>query len=130
MKRKRILLSVGSALILLSVGTLTSCGDSSDSSSYSSSAYDNSNSYSSSSYDDSSSYNSSSYDDSNSYNDYNSSTYSSSSSGGSEGYGYDKSDPFYSANDVDGDGKLTDEEWQNAMSDAIDYYYNQMQEGN
>ena len=48
----------------------------------------------------------------------------------SEGHSYDKSDPFYSANDVDGNGKLTDEEWQNAMDDAITYYYYKMQEGN
>ena len=48
----------------------------------------------------------------------------------SEGHSYDKSDPFYSANDVDGNGKLTDEEWQNAMDDAITYYYYKMQEEN
>ena len=39
-----------------------------------------------------------------------------------EKYGYDKNDPFYSANDVDKDGKLTADEWQQAMGDAIDYY--------
>lgn len=39
-----------------------------------------------------------------------------------EKYGYDKNDPFYSSNDVDKDGKLTADEWQNAMEDAIDYY--------
>lgn len=70
--------------------------------------------------------------DSNNYDQHSSDTYSSSNTNNdySEGHAYDKSDPFYSANDVDGDGKLTDEEWQNAMSDAIDYYYNQIQEGN
>lgn len=44
----------------------------------------------------------------------NDSSYSSSG-----GYGYDSSDPYYSANDHDGDGKLTDEEFQDAMADAI-----------
>lgn len=33
---------------------------------------------------------------------------------------YDPSDPYYSANDADGDGYLTDEEWQNAMGDFLD----------
>lgn len=30
--------------------------------------------------------------------------------------------PFYSANDHNNDGKLTDEEFSDAMEDAIDYY--------
>lgn len=55
-----------------------------------------------------------------SYN-YDSEDYNSSDDYG-EGYGYDSSDPFYSANDHNHDGKLTDEEWQDAMDDAIDYY--------
>lgn len=41
-----------------------------------------------------------------------------------QGYGYDSSDPYYSANDYNNDGLLTDEEWQDAMSDALaDYWY-------
>lgn len=39
-----------------------------------------------------------------------------------QGYGYDSSDPFYSSNDQNDDGLLTDEEWLAAMEDAIDYY--------
>ena len=38
----------------------------------------------------------------------------------SAGYGYDPSDPYYAANDHDGDGKLSDKEFQDAMNDAID----------
>lgn len=69
------------------------------------------------------------YSNSNDYSDSYSDNYSqnygdSYSYDGSEGYAYDPSDPYYSANDVNGDGKLTDEEWQNAMSDAIDDYIN------
>ena len=45
---------------------------------------------------------------------------SSSSSSSSSGYGYDANDPYYSAADHDGDGKLTDEEFQEAMGNAID----------
>ena len=48
-----------------------------------------------------------------------SSSYGSSGSSGG-GYGYDPSDPYYSANDHDGDGKLSDQEFQDAMNDAID----------
>ena len=71
------------------------------------------------------------YDSSSDYEQHSSDTYSSSSSDDySEGHAYDKSDPFYTANDADGDGKLTDEEWQNAMNDAINYYYYKMQEDN
>ncbi len=71
------------------------------------------------------------YDSSGDYEQHSSDTDSSSSSDDySEGHAYDKSDPFYSANDIDGDGKLTDEEWQNAMNDAINYYYYKMQEDN
>ena len=98
--KKFLPLLIKSTLILTSIGMLTACGESSDN------TYD-------SSVTSSNSYNSSDYD-----NDY------------SEGHSYDKSDPFYSANDVDGNGKLTDEEWQNAMDDAITYYYYKMQEGN
>ena len=111
---------------------LTACGESSDNTYDSSVTSSNSYNYSSDSY--SSDYGSSDYDDdSNSYsssydsNDYSSSDYDNDYS---EGHSYDKSDPFYSANDVDGNGKLTDEEWQNAMDDAITYYYYKMQEGN
>ena len=43
-----------------------------------------------------------------------------SSSNDSSGYGYDPSDPYYSAADHDGDGKLTDDEFQEAMGNAID----------
>ena len=42
---------------------------------------------------------------------------------GEEAHPYDKSDPFYSINDYDDDGKLTDEEFTNALNDAITYYY-------
>lgn len=112
--KKFLPLLIKSTLILTSIGMLTACGESSDNtydSSVTSSNSYNSSDYSSDSY--SSDYGSSDYD-----NDY------------SEGHSYDKSDPFYSANDVDGNGKLTDEEWQNAMDDAITYYYYKMQEGN
>ena len=37
-----------------------------------------------------------------------------------ETHGYDPSDPYYSAHDTDGDGRLTDEEWSAAMGDFID----------
>ena len=36
------------------------------------------------------------------------------------GYGYDKSDPYYSSNDHNNDGKISDSEFQDAMGDAID----------
>ena len=45
-----------------------------------------------------------------------------------EGYGYDPDDPYYSKNDHDGDGKITEEEFQDAMNDAIDDLYFQMME--
>ena len=38
----------------------------------------------------------------------------------SGGYGYNSSDPYYSANDHDGDGKINDQEFQDAMNDLID----------
>ena len=148
MNNKKVLsLLIKSALILTSIGMLTACGESSDNtydSSVTSSNSYNSSDYSSDSY--SGDYDSSDYDDddSNSYSSYssnNSSSYSSSYDSNdysssdydnnySEGHSYDKSDPFYSANDVDGDGKLTDEEWQNAMDDAITYYFYKSQENN
>lgn len=40
-----------------------------------------------------------------------------------DGYSYSDTDPFYKANDHNGDGKINDEEFSDAMSDAIDYYY-------
>ena len=133
--KKFLPLLIKSTLMLTSIGMLTACGESSDNtydSSVTSSNSYNASDYSSDSY--SSDYGSSDYDDdSNSYsssydsNDYGSSDYDNDYS---EGHSYDKSDPFYSANDVDGNGKLTDEEWQNAMDDAITYYYYKMQEGN
>lgn len=43
-----------------------------------------------------------------------------------DGYSYDLNDPYYSANDHDGDGKITDEEFQDAIHDAIDDLYNKM----
>ena len=53
--------------------------------------------------------------------------YSGSSSGGSynsydygAGYGYDSSDPYYSSNDHNSDGLISDDEFQDAMNDAID----------
>ena len=83
---------------------------------------------------DSDSYNSSSvpsnnYDSYSSY-DYsdNTDTYNYSEDDYVDGHPYDVNDPFYSANDHNGDGKLTDEEWQDAMNDAITYYYYKMQE--
>ena len=51
--------------------------------------------------------------------DYSSDTESSSG----DGYGYSDTDPFYKANDHNADGKINDEEFSDAMSDAIDYYY-------
>lgn len=51
---------------------------------------------------------------------YSSSKGSSSSGSSSGGYGYDSSDPYYSANDHDGDGKINDQEFQDAMNDLID----------
>lgn len=132
------------SFVLVTSIILTACGESSysdydssktSSSSYSSSDYNEDDSdysnYNSSTYNDSgssSSYSSSSSDNYSS--SYDTNDYSSSSNDYSEGHSYDKSDPFYSANDVDGDGKLTDEEWQNAMDDAITYYYYKMQEEN
>lgn len=50
----------------------------------------------------------------------NSSNSSSSYSNNDAGYGYDSSDPYYSANDHNRDGKLNDQEFQDAMGDAID----------
>lgn len=38
------------------------------------------------------------------------------------GYSYDSSDPYYSANDHNNDGYLTDEEFLDAMEDALDDY--------
>lgn len=152
MKRKKLLSIMGLVFMTAAVCMMTACGEvdndniddtseettsdtydsSSDSSSYTSSTYDDDDSSSYSTYnsdDDSDSY--SAYSSSDNYNQSNSDTYNSSSSDDySEGHAYDKSDPFYSANDVDGDGKLTDEEWQNAMNDAITYYYYKMQEDN
>ena len=53
--------------------------------------------------------------DNNSYsNNSNSHSYSS-----DDGYGYDRNDPYYKKNDLDGDGKLTDEEWSNALNDFV-----------
>ena len=43
-----------------------------------------------------------------------------------EGLGYNPNDPYYSENDHNHDGKLTDEEWQDAMGDAIDDMYDSM----
>lgn len=40
-----------------------------------------------------------------------------------DGYSYSDTDPFYKANDHNADGKINDEEFSDAMSDAIDYYY-------
>ena len=51
------------------------------------------------------------YDDSSSY---------SSSDDDSDGYSYDSDDYYYSSNDKDGNGKLSDEEFQNAVGDYLD----------
>ncbi len=58
-------------------------------------------------------------------NSYNYSSNPSNFSGGgysndSDGYSYDSSDPYYSANDHNGDGKINDEEFQDAMGDLLD----------
>lgn len=37
-----------------------------------------------------------------------------------QGYGYDMNDPYYRKNDHNNDGKLTDEEFQDAMGDFLD----------
>ena len=37
-----------------------------------------------------------------------------------QGYKYDSSDPYYSSNDHNHDGKMTDSEFQDAMSDFLD----------
>ena len=104
--------------------SLCACGSSSN--------YDSDNDYSSynSSYDSSDDYDShgSSYD-SDDYDGYSSSYdsddydgYSSSydSDDDFEGYNYDEDDYYYSSNDKDGNGKLSDEEFQNAMGDYLD----------
>lgn len=52
-----------------------------------------------------------------------SSSYGNSSSdsySNSDGYAYDPSDKYYSANDKDGDGKINDQEFQNALGDLLD----------
>ena len=48
------------------------------------------------------------------------SKYGSSNKYGSGGYKYDKNDKYYSANDHNHDGKINDEEFQDAMNAAID----------
>ncbi len=82
---------------------------------YSDSDYESSN-YSSSDY------GSSDYDSS----DYSTSDYGSEEYDSNTGNGYNPDDPFYSANDYNCDGKINDQEWQDAMSDAITYYYYEM----
>ena len=52
-------------------------------------------------------------------NDYGSYNYDSSSSGG---YSYNKDDELYSRNDKNKDGKISDEEFQNALNDYLDQY--------
>lgn len=47
-------------------------------------------------------------------------SHSSNTNSHKEAYGYDPSDPYYSAADHNGDGKLTDDEFQEAMGKAID----------
>ena len=46
--------------------------------------------------------------------------YSSSYDDSDVGYSYDSSDPYYSSNDHDGDGKISDEEFQDAINDYMD----------
>ena len=91
-----------------------------ESSNYSSSDYGSSD-YESSDYS-SSDYGSSDYDSS----DYSTSDYGSEEYDSNTGNGYNPDDPFYSANDYNCDGKINDQEWQDAMSDAITYYYYEM----
>lgn len=135
--RKVILRSVIAGAVTLSMLTMTACGDSSDNyeASYSTDDSDEYSDYSSSdsssSYEDDSDYSSgSSYNASSNYSNDSSNSYSSNDTNSDEGHAYSKDDPFYSANDHDGDGKLTDEEWQDAMNDAITYYYYEMQKNN
>ena len=85
------------------------------------SSSEKSSSYSSSSTASKSSRSSSSYSGSSSRPESSSSSYDSSAS--SSGYGYDPNDPYYSAADHDGDGKINDDEFQEAMGDAIDDLY-------
>lgn len=62
------------------------------------------------------------YDDTD-HSDYNyDDTYSDSDtdSNASDGYRYNKDDPYYSKNDHNGDGKINDEEFQDALGDALD----------
>lgn len=74
------------------------------------------------------------YTDESDYSDYDTNTYNYNSQDESDytsdssekKYEYDRSDPYYSAHDKDGDGKLTEEEWQDAMSDAINDLYEEM----
>lgn len=74
------------------------------------------------------------YTDESDYSDYDTNTYNYNSQNESDytsdfsekKYEYDRSDPYYSAHDKDGDGKLTEEEWQDAMSDAINDLYEEM----
>ena len=96
MKKMTILIS----LILVMAQLLCGCGSTSTTETNTSSSTINS----------SSSY-SSSYDDDN-Y-DYNDDDYGS-------GYSYDKNDKYYSSNDHNNDGKISDSEFQDAMGDAID----------
>ena len=48
------------------------------------------------------------------------SDYSSNLGSDTGGYGYNANDPYYSSNDHDGDGKINDDEFHDAMNDAID----------
>jgi hypothetical protein len=76
--------------------------------------YESSSSYSSTDYSSgSSSYSSSDYDYDYDY-DYDSSD---------KGYGYDESDPYYSSNDYNNDGYLTDEEFNAAFDDYLNDLY-------
>ena len=59
------------------------------------------------------------YSDNNYTSNWNNSEYDS-------GYAYDPNDPYYSSNDHNGDGKISDEEFEDAMEDAIEDLYNEM----
>lgn len=90
------------------------------------SSSEKSSSHSSSSTASKSSRSTSSYSGSSSRTESSSSSYDSSAS--SSGYGYDPNDPYYSAADHDGDGKINDDEFQEAMGNAIDDLYAMMGE--
>lgn len=110
---------------LLAFGTvgLTACGGNNTSSTTSSIVSDTESSSTStsknSSSSSSSSYNKSSYSSKGSYS-------SNSSSSSSDLHGYSQDDPYLKAQDTDGDGKISEEQWNEAfanyVNDVMDEY--------